>query len=373
MMKRYNILPALLLTGSLPVSAAIIDVSGIGYVTYGDFNSYSLPIAAIQAGCASFNSGCPFYVQSGPGQIQDLVVVATGASGTPVNTNFAGMDNAYSTPSGVSGSNFFSTGTVSDPSQVSAFSGDKTETWDSSLLSLKSFLAGDAMAFFFNNNNLNGANLQSLAVWAQMEVTDNNGDSLGIFDFTNNGDSYNLVSEGGGGDFLGDVTSYTSTGNGPVLGDNTATDYVLAGGPICLNHSLIPGVPVPVACDSALAEDGPINHNLGADTAAYAVIAPELNDLLDSLFALDDLLLQDYTLHIDLRLGCDPGFGSSSDEICTGALSGYGKNINNGYEQLFIGAVNTSSVPPNEIPEPGTLFLLAGAILALRLRATMRG
>ncbi|SEI09077.1 PEP-CTERM protein-sorting domain-containing protein [Rheinheimera pacifica] len=371
-MKRKMILSVLLLTGSLPASAAMIDLTGIGYVTYGDFNSYSMPIAALQTGCANFNNSCPFYIQSGPGQIQDLVVVATGASGNPVNTNFAGMDNAYSTPSGVSGSNFFSTGTTADPNQVTDFFGDKANTWDSSLLALKNYLAGDAMAFFFNNNNLNGANLQSLAVWAQMEVTDDSGNRVGIFDFTNNAGAYGLVSEGGGGTFLGNVADYSSTGSGPMIGDNSATDYVLAGGPICINYSLIPGLPTPVSCNSPLAEDGPVNHNLGADTAAYAVIAPELNALLESLFALDDQLLQSYTLHIDFRMGCDPLFGIRTDEMCSGALSGYGKNINNGYEQLFIGTARINREPPPGIPEPGMLFMFSTGLLALRWRLASR-
>jgi hypothetical protein len=366
-MIRNIVLPALLLTASLPASAAMIDLTGIGYVTYGDFNSYSMPIAAIQAGCTNFNNTCPYYVQSGPGQISDLIVVATGASGGPVNTNFAGMDNAYETPSGVSGSNFFTTGNTADPNEVSAFAGDTDDRWDSSLLALKSFLAGDAMTFFFNNNNLNGANEQSLAAWAQIEVTDQGGNRVGIFDFTNNGGAYDLVSEGGGGVFGGDVSAYSSTGAGPTVGSNASTDYVLAGGPICLDTTSVPGLPVPVSCAGAF-DEGPINHNLGADTAAYAVIAPELNALLDALFALDDATLSQYTMHIDLRLGCDIGFGQAGDEICTGAQSGFGKNINNGYEQLFIGTAQIDIPPPPRIPEPGILFLFATGLIALGVR-----
>ena len=121
-----------------------------------------------------------------------------------------------------------------------------------------------------------------------------------------------------------------------------------------------------------LAEDGPVNHNLGADTAAYAVIAPELNTLLESLFALDDQLLQSYTLHIDFRMGCDPLFGTRTDEICSGALSGYGKNINNGYEQLFIGTASINREPPTGIPEPGMLFMFSTGLLALRWRLVSR-
>jgi len=50
-------------------------------VTFGDAVSYSLPILGLS-------------VQSSPGQIEDCIVLATGSSGGPVTTNFAGMDNA---------------------------------------------------------------------------------------------------------------------------------------------------------------------------------------------------------------------------------------------------------------------------------------
>lgn len=347
-MKFTKILTVLGLALSLNSQAALIDLTGQGYVTYGDFNSYSLPIAGIN-------------VPSSPGQISNLVVVATGASGNPVNTNFSGMDNAYSTPSGVSGGNFFTTGLTSDPSQESSFFGDNAATWDTSLTALEAFLVGEDMVFFFNNNNLNGANSQSLAGWAQVKVTDNNGAEIGVFDFTNNNGSYGLVSEGGGGTFFGDPADYTSDGSGPIIGNNTGTDYVLSGGPICIDTDTTP--PTPVSCNSALADTGPINHNLGANDAAYAIVAPELNFLLKGLFDSGSNLDQ-FTMSIDLRLGCDPGFGLVGDEICTGAASGFGKNINNGYEQLFIASATFES-PNTQIPEPGTLLLLGVGLLLL--------
>ncbi|MDF2176748.1 hypothetical protein P2G88_00605 [Aliiglaciecola sp. CAU 1673] len=360
-MTKFKVLCTLALLASMPLNAALINLTGIGYATYGDFNSYSLPIGNLQLGCTTGN--CPLTVKSGPGQIQDLVVVATGASGQGVNTNFAGMDNAYATPNGQGDPNFFSTGGEPDPGEVSAFSGDSSDTWDASLLSLKDFLAGEAMVFLFNNNNLNGQNEQSLAAWAQITVTNNVGGTLGIFDFTNNGGAYALISEGGGGNFLGDPGLYTSSGSGPTLGDNTSTDYVLSGGPICIDNDALPGTPVPVSCTSLDADEGPINHNLGADTAAYAIIGPELNSLLDGLFtSVSDTDLADYTMHIDLRLGCDPGFGAEGDEICSGLVSGFGKNLNNGYEQLFIA---TASLDTPRVPEPQALLLFALGILIL--------
>jgi len=86
--------------------AATFDLSDCGngspcpYVTYGDGNSYALPVNALIYD--AFNGGGtgpgnPFYVVSTPGAIQDLTVVATGSSGTPVTTNYPSADDAYAT------------------------------------------------------------------------------------------------------------------------------------------------------------------------------------------------------------------------------------------------------------------------------------
>ena len=87
-----------------------------GFVQYQDFNSYSLPILNYFAtGTTTQNPGDPFYIPSSPGQIQDLIVVYTGAGGTGVTTNlstepFVTADNAESACSG-STCNTFDNGT----------------------------------------------------------------------------------------------------------------------------------------------------------------------------------------------------------------------------------------------------------------------
>lgn len=348
-----------------PAANAAFDLNGIGYVQYGDAQSYSLPIACVQVGEA-FN-GCRFNVDSTPGQIKDLVVLATGSNGAPVNTNFAGMDNAYSMPTGVSGSNFMQTGGVTvgsttypevDPGQVSVFTGDQSDSWDTTIGALNTFLQGDAPVFFFNNNQINsGASTnQNLAAWAQITVTTAAGAVLGIFDFTNNNGNYDLVSQGGGGTFLGNVASYTSDGSGPDgntdNGDPGAvvnTDYVLSGGALCV----IGSPPVPVPCGTAGAS-APINHNLGADTATYAIVFPELNTLIAGLIK-DGIL--DAVVHVDFRLGCDP-------LLFTTAAECVGKSINNGFEQIFLARMVPLDTPP-DVPAPGSVALMAGGLLGL--------
>lgn len=371
--------------GSASISSAgpLLDLTSLGYVQYGDAQSYSLPIAGLESTGSLPSPGDEFYVASSPGAIKDLTVVATGTSSNPATSNFAGMDNAYATPSGASGSTFFSTGTYADPGQVGgAFSLDLADTWDANLASFSSMLAGEDAIFFFNNNNENseGSASQTLAAWMQIWVTDNAGNVISVapyapastgnasgeavWELTNNNGEYALVSEGGGGVFNGDPTTYQAgaAGSGPYVGTNANTDYVLSGGEICLNAAF-----APVSCSSSDVVFGPINHNLGADQAAYGVIFPEFNELLSAMI-LQNVDLSQLTLHIDLRLGCDPGFDGVVDGSCP-IYENFGKDLNNGYEQLFIA---TASSVPQDVPEPTSLALfgfgLAGVSLFRRRR-----
>ena len=355
-------------------AAPLVNLNGLGYVQYGDGQSYSLPFAIIDQ-CGGTASGCQYSVDSTPGAIKNLVVLATGADGAPLLTNFSGMDDAYSTPSGVSGSIFFSPSASTNNGVSPVVINNNPNTWDSSLLALKTFLAGGQLVTFFNNNQTNsgGSATQSLAAWAQISITDAGGAVVGVYDFTNRNSKYDVFTNGGGGTFLGDVTTYTSAGIGnPIAGNNTNTDYVLSGGAICRN---VFGIPVPCGSLGALA---PVAHNLGADHAAYAILFPELNAQLTTLFAgQSDAVLAQYTLHADVRLGCDPSItGGAITSICTGndPTVPYGRSLNNGYEQIFIAAASPLGCAPTDptcnpvpVPEPGTLLLVSLAMFALPL------
>lgn len=395
MIKRTVIATALALgcVAAQSAGAATIDLTGLGYVRYGDALSYSMPIANYQHG-DNTNNG-PYAIDSTPGAIKDLVVVATGAEGAPVTTNTAGLDNAYSTPSGHNGDTYFYPNPLTSRGTTGTVANNGANTWDASLASLQSFLSGDQMVIFFNNNQINagGTSLQSLAAWARVWVTDPNGTVLpnSTFEFTNDNHPYALVTQGGGGVFLGDPGGYAASGSGAGNPDHvsaTDTDFVLSGGALCVATGGSLTVPVPVPCGSDPASVGgdtissPINHNLGADHVAYAILFPELNALLSALFdqALDPnsvLDLTDYTLHADIRLGCNlltaagAPYGESFPEPCD-AVDGWGTGLNNGYEQIFIGTAQVPTPPPPAVPEPGTLALLGAACLAFGMMSRRR-
>ena len=322
------------------------------FVTYGDGNSYALPIDAIlfdSINGGGVGPGNPQYVVSTPGAIKDLTVVATGAAGSPVNTNYAGADDAYPTPSGVNGSTFFSTGTTADPNPT--FTGDASGTWDVQLGALKTFMGTDNnLFFFFNNNQTNSgaATNQNLAAWAQLTITDPNGNVIAVFDFTNQNSVYAGIADGGGGTLNGNPGAYTHVGplDSPIAGTNSATDYVLSGGLLCFNtvNGVFSGV---VSCSGAHTNE--VNLNLGANQAAYAIDFPELDTLLQALFAGNT---DGFTLHLEMHFGCDPN-------TINPAVNCVGRDLNNGFEQVFI---TTASNVVN-VPEPSTVALIGLALL----------
>lgn len=65
---------------------------------------------------------------------------------------------------------------------------------------------------------------------------------------------------------------------------------------------------------------------------------------------MNDASLGQYTLHLDLELGCAAGWNGNCDGI----------KIDNGFEQLFLASAGKSV----EVPEPDTIALTGLGLLA---------
>lgn len=268
-MKARNLFTMLRLSGALVVlgvgtastvqAAVIADLSGGPYMTYGNLNSYLLPAMAgiyDNANGGGTGPGNPYYIDSTPGAIKDLVVIYTGASGTGVTTNAAGFDNAYQTPNGSHPTFASISGTVNvvSPGDKSGIANNTSNTWDANLLSLKGFLAGGAPVFLFNNNDTNDD--PNLAVWAKLWLTDgsNNVYNNRYLYLSNAGAVY-----GFGGVPYGDASIYNPGDVGPLIDPLTGkTDFVLSGSVACFDSAW-----ALQACDGTEAHK--INQNLGAN------------------------------------------------------------------------------------------------------------
>ncbi|MBS0370465.1 MAG: PEP-CTERM sorting domain-containing protein [Proteobacteria bacterium] len=352
------------------------------YFTYGNTNSYSLPVAAYyydQANGGGTGPGTPYYVGSSPGAIKDLVVIYTGASGTDVTTNAMGFEDAYGTPNGSSPQFASTDGTnVTSPTGV-ASKGIQTvysNTWDASLDALSKFLNGGTPIFFFNNNDTNKD--QDLAIWAKLWITDANGNLVNRFLYLSNQNINTNTDQpyGTPGVPAGDATIYNpggaalsvsgsgaeggvaSGGVSPTASGTSPydTSYVRSGGDVLICDATQVVVTPSTPCSGKTTA---INHNLGANQVAYAADLPLLDTWLADLVS-QQVDLSKYSLHLQLNLGCDSQFNGACTEV----------QIDNGYEQLFMGSSNSIY----NTPEPATLSLmglgLLGAFASLFRRKT---
>ena len=335
---------ALLLSSAAITHASPIDLTGQGWVTYGDANSYSLPLSGLE-------------VLAGPGQINMFTKLGLQAVGVLDNPQ-PDMDDAFLTPS-ANNVHGFRMDTTNEPTDTGSW--DRDGWWDTSLSALdaETNLAQNSAVFFFANNETGGEANDNLAAWARFELTKiSTNELLGQFDLTNdpdhNGQGYGPPPAGGGVP-LGDPTDYTSNGAEPFV-----SDFVMSGGNVCVNSSgLLVDCGDPDVVTNA-------EHNLGGDRAAYAIVLPELDELIAGLVDAN-LDLSDYALHVNFRLGCGPELtqaGGAFPTIQQGSNTLCDPNyaLNGGAEKVFMG---TQLRPGVSVPEPATLAIFTIGLLTL--------
>lgn len=356
MKSRHCCLVLALLSAFQGAQAATIDLTGKGWVTYGDANSYSMPLSGLE-------------VMAGPGQIDQYVKLGLNPSGQLGNAQ-PGMDDAFQTPTAniVEG---FRTGIVNEPGGGSAEgSWDIVGWWDATFAALnaKLDLLANSLVFFFANNETGAPGSDNLAGWARIELSQISSNTLlGRFDLTNDtahdGQGYGPPPAGGGVP-LGNPANYTSNGAEPFV-----SDFAMSGGDVCVN-----GVGLPVDCGDPGAGT-PVQHNLGGDRAAYAVVFPEMDALIAGIISNPLSDLSDFALHVNYRLGCGfemagfPEVQQGGNTLCDPTYA-----LNGGDEKLFLGTQLLPGNPnPPNVPEPATLGLLLLGMLglaSLRARAS---
>ncbi|WP_265946286.1 PEP-CTERM sorting domain-containing protein [Dechloromonas sp. A34] len=177
---------------------------------------------------------------------------------------------------------------------------------------------------YFNNNQQKAQGSNDLWAWAQVTLVGSGGPQ-----------TFTLFNAASG--------SPSAFGHG---------DYVFSGGPITLCYSKEFALAKPadiVACDGSEVDSHTFEHNIGQNDVSYAIFSAALNDLIWS----DDFT--EMQVRVDFQ------------------------DLNNGFENLFIGAacVGPNGCTTTQVPEPATLALFGLALLGMGfgrfLRASAKG
>jgi len=314
-------------------------------LTYGDFQVVSLQLANTATGSTDY------LVKSSPGLIRDVIVVGTHAGGNFENGSIGdamelpGSDNPYATPTGAGAATYFRTGnsiSSPDPGGAGEFAGDGANSWDISLSTLRTYLNGENMVFYFNLNETGTDDqLSGTDLLFYMKVSLFNSSTGASQDFYLAGNPFDPAGSHNGADLAALNGGPDETGSYPDVPPGSTYDpadprWTLVHGNICANGTTFLHYGSCVGGDPA--GSATVKQNVGADEAAFAGYNSVLNDLILNSGTFD-------TMRVDWRMA----------------------DLNNGYEQLFILAGGA----PTIIPEPLTIGLfgagLAG-VAALRRR-----
>jgi hypothetical protein len=340
---------------------------------FSDFTVFSLSLLQFQldGNNQGPTSQDPYYAASSPGQLNDAIVIFTAPGGV---SNPAGpIDQPYSSPNNVPAgalANF----AMTPPDPSPSFTGDNIQMansltnnaattvnqpavpigpdgslplWDINIDTLKTFLDGHSLDFYFNLNQTDAQGgtylhtAQDLLAWMEVTLTSADGTQTRTFRLDGN----NCTINGAGGTCLTDPLQTQITGVNDIL-ETSADKWAYVHGTICAAgdgtviflgrcaDAQLAGI------DTTGAKD--VDQNLGQNNASFAMYSNNLNDwLYDPLFT-------GGTLTVDARMAA----------------------LNNGYEQLYIlaGAV----LPPEIVPEPLTITLFGAGLAGVGLLGRRR-
>lgn len=320
--------------------------------TFGDFSVFSLDLNekcadALDPRCLP--SG-PYPVQSGPGQIDEQLIIYRNSNGVQTNNYnsptgpFAGLDPAdvkvddpFDAPTGTVDT--FNMDAAGEPTTTWAGGTDIDGRWDASLASVLDYLTDPLtglvydLVFLFDNNQEGTDLTQQQFIWAEIQILDATGAPTGV--------CYELNS--------GVVGGCTNAGNPSFPGIDPVTGEVLPGendyvgtvGRFCVDYvtgaAYNQGAANAGECDNngALPDDYFVSNNLGASSAEFAAYVGALNDNLVAWAAAG------YSMSIDFKM----------------------RALNDGGEQLWI--CDRCLLSDNFVPEPNSLALVGLALFAV--------
>jgi hypothetical protein len=304
-------------------------------LTFSDFTVYSLALLNFQAGAGDISPGDPFQVASNGSSIANSIVIGSSDANAKNNQDIPSIagkvDNAFDTPTGAGSAltNFQMT-VAAEPAPT--FIGDISGVWNIQVAALQSYLNGGQLQFFFNlnqtasGNSYLGSGEDALAA-LYVTLSKTGGGSVS---FALNGNNCGS----GVGSCVPGVQSFAQTAANNIL-PSANDQWAYIHGKICVNNAgAVLGFG---SCNSLGISGNTVNQNLGANTAAFAIVSDGLNSALNS-GAYD-------ILSVDLRMAA----------------------LDNGFEQLFIQAGPAKAT----VPEPTTLSIFGG-MLALLAFGTMR-